>query len=76
MANPSLEWITVMNDISTVNVLIKVQVLTSKKYEFIYPELCRVSASDQGLFKFMQFNTHKIKKFFHINILFLETLNW
>ena len=26
MANPSIEWITVMNEIYTVNVLIKVQV--------------------------------------------------
>ena len=54
MANPSLEWITVMNEISTVNVLIQVQVLKSKKYKFIYPGLCRFLASDQGLFKFMQ----------------------
>ena len=54
MANPSLEWITVMNEISAVNVLIQVQVLKSKKYKFIYPEPCRFLASDQGLFKFMQ----------------------
>ena len=54
MANPSLEWITVMNEISTVNVLIQVQVLKYKKCKFIYTELCRFLASDQGLFKFMQ----------------------
>ena len=54
MANPSLEWITVMNEISTVNVLIQVQVLKSRKFKFIYPELCHFLASDQGLFKFIQ----------------------
>ena len=49
MANPSLEWITVMNEISTVNVLIQVHVLKPKKHKFIYLEVFHFLASDQGL---------------------------